>query len=55
VEWVYYLCWCALRNSEQQVADDFDKWLSLVQDAEPLSDDGARPTRRGRQRATSSS
>ena len=54
VEWVYFLCWSALHNAGEKVGDDFDVWLGLVQDAEPLVEDGARPTKRGRPRATSS-
>lgn len=56
VEWVYFLAWSALRNSDPtDVPEDFDEWLALIADAEPVADDGARPTRRGRQRAASSS
>jgi hypothetical protein len=56
VEMVYYLAWCGLRNAGQDVPEDFDAFLALLRDAEPLADDDAvRPTRRARRPAGSSS
>lgn len=55
VEYVYYLAWAGLRNADPESApEDFDAWLALISDVEPLAGEAARPTRRGQRRAASS-
>lgn len=39
----FYLAWLALRDAKRDAPDDFDEWLDLIDDVDPVSDTPANP------------
>lgn len=52
---MYYAAWAAAHYAGLEPEDDYDTWLTLIQDVEPIAEGSTRPTKRARKPANSSS